>query len=93
MLMCLLLGHLLLMNMLCKHQTQGSCNVSAGGSDSLDEDVIDILPRLLSSSPLRMLCLQHTGTPPLSLPSCSLLPHAEEWLTHSLSRDEPCLTS
>jgi hypothetical protein len=48
----------------CALSSQGSCNVSAGGSGSLDEDIIDILPRLLSSSPLRMLCLQHTGAFP-----------------------------
>ncbi len=65
-------------------ETQGSCDVSAGGSDSLDEDIIDILPRLLSSSPLRMLCLQHTGTLPRSLPACSFLLHAAESHGHRL---------
>ena len=37
----------------------------AGSCEVLDADV-GILPRLLGSSPLRMLCLQHTGT----MPSC-----------------------
>ena len=80
--MCLQHGLLHSFNMLQKHSIRAATlSPHAGDSGLLDADV-GILARLLSSSPLRMLCLQDTGTPPLSHLPAALSCTFSTWQAH-----------